>query len=206
MRKSPPHKFVNGVECKFCIKCEKWVSLDGFYSRKGNWDGLRADCKSCFSILGKARYERDWEIIQLRSKQYYNKNKEKVNSYKSQWQRDNKERRRIRLNERYRSEPNFRIAVNLRTRLLKALENNQKKGSTLDLLGCSVESFRKYLESMFVDGMSWNNHGDVWHIDHIRPCASFDLSKEDEQRICFHYSNMQPLFVQDNLSKGCRYE
>ena len=51
--------------------------------------------------------------------------------------------------------------------------------------------------------MSWDNYGD-WHVDHIRPCASFDLTNEDEQRICFHYKNLQPLWGPDNLEKGAK--
>lgn len=89
----------------------------------------------------------------------------------------------------------FRIVCCLRARLACALKGRQKSSSTLSLLGCSVEYFKAYLESLWKPGMSWENYGvDGWHIDHVRPCASFDLSKRDDQGMCFHYTNLQPLW------------
>lgn len=196
-------KIIDGVEHKQCGKCDTWRPLSMYYKRK-SIDGYRKECILCFSKQTRCRYERDKDIILGRNKVYLESHRDEINQYKSQWQKDNKEKRRIRLNERYREEPNFRIAVNLRVRILKAIDNNQKTGSTLELLGCSVDFFRQYLENMFVDGMSWSNHGDVWHIDHKRPCASFDLSNPKHQRLCFHYTNMQPLFAEDNLAKGSK--
>jgi hypothetical protein len=76
-----------------------------------------------------------------------------------------------------------------------------KHGKTVELLGMTFAEFRPYIESLFKDGMSWENHGE-WHLDHIKPCASFDLSKEEEQKKCFHYTNLQPLWAKDNLIKG----
>lgn len=187
---------------KTCIHCGNSYPESFYYKRK---NGLRAECKKCFSESRKKYYKNNRDKVQNRIKKYYLANKETVNTYKSKWQKENSERRRIRLNERYKTEPNFRAAVNLRNRILKALDNKQKKGSTLKILGCSVDFFVKYLESKFIGEMSWKNHGVVWHIDHIRPCASFDLSKKSEQNKCFHYTNMQPLYAQDNLIKGNRY-
>jgi len=80
-----------------------------------------------------------------------------------------------------------------------------KSGSTLDLLNCTVEYLKLHLSSQFKEGMTWDNHGE-WHIDHIRPCCSFDLSIEANQYICFNYSNLQPLWREDNWSKGGRYK
>lgn len=82
-----------------------------------------------------------------------------------------------------------------------ALKNNSKNSSITILLGCSILEFKQHIEKQFVRGMDWNNYG-KWHIDHIKPCDSFDLSLESEQKICFHYSNLQPLWAKDNLSKG----
>ena len=93
----------------------------------------------------------------------------------------------------------------LRIRLNKALRNNQKYGNTIKLIGCSIEQLKQHLESKFKLDMSWNNYGIYgWHIDHIKPCASFDLSKPSEQRKCFHYTNLQPLWAIDNLKKGMK--
>jgi hypothetical protein len=81
-----------------------------------------------------------------------------------------------------------------------------KDNSTTDLLGCSVDDVRLHLESHFTDGMTWENHGvHGWHIDHIKPCASFDLTLDSEQKKCFHYSNLQPLWAEDNLRKSDKY-
>ena len=94
----------------------------------------------------------------------------------------------------------------LRGRLYKALIHDQatKSAPTLKLLGSSVAYVKKHLEAQFVDGMSWDNHGE-WHIDHIRPCASFDLTDPEQQKECFNYKNLQPLWAEDNLSKGDRF-
>ena len=74
----------------------------------------------------------------------------------------------------------------------------------MSLIGCSLEYFIAYLESKFQDGMTLDNYGE-WHIDHIRPCASFDLTDPDQQRQCFHYTNLQPLWAKDNLLKGDKF-
>ena len=73
----------------------------------------------------------------------------------------------------------------------------------MKLIGCSIESLKNYLEKQFKKDMTWHNHGLYgWHIDHIRPCISFDLIKKSEQKKCFHYTNLQPLWAKENLSKG----
>jgi len=93
----------------------------------------------------------------------------------------------------------------LRSRLTDALKNNIKSKRTLELLGCSIEEFKSHIELQFKEGMTWDNHGHyTWHIDHIRPCASFDLTDPKQQKMCFHYTNMQPLWWIDNLKKGDR--
>jgi len=73
----------------------------------------------------------------------------------------------------------------------------------MELVGCSIEELMKHIESQFTDGMSWENQGE-WHIDHVRPCASFDLTDEQQQRECFHYTNLQPLWAEDNLRKRAK--
>ena len=79
--------------------------------------------------------------------------------------------------------------------------NGVKSASTMELVSCSIDKLKQHLESKFTDGMNWDNYGE-WHVDHIKPCASFDLSDPDQQRQCFHYTNLQPLWEKDNLKKG----
>ncbi len=103
----------------------------------------------------------------------------------------------------------FKIAKNYRSRIRLALKNSETKrcDSLFNLLGCSIDYFKSYFCNLFTDGMSWElfMQGEI-HIDHIKPCIKFDLTKENEQRKCFHYSNCQPLWKLDNLKKGSKYE
>ena len=84
-----------------------------------------------------------------------------------------------------------------------AIKNDIKYFKTTNLIGCTVEQLKQHLESHFKVGMFWSNYG-KWHIDHIKPCASFDLSKESEQKKCFHYTNLQPLWAKENREKGSK--
>ena len=105
--------------------------------------------------------------------------------------------------ERMKRDITFKILHRLRTRILLVLHGKKKVESSLNLLGCSAEYLKKHLEAQFKDDMSWENYGiKGWHIDHIKPCASFDLSIIEEQKECFHYTNLQPLWWHENLSKS----
>lgn len=106
---------------------------------------------------------------------------------------------------RYHTNLNHRLACNLRTRVRQALRGVAKSVGTMNLLGCSIPFLRRHLEQQFIAGMSWENHGKFgWHIDHIKPCAVFDLRSLEQQHLCFHYTNLQPLWAFDNQSKGGR--
>lgn len=101
---------------------------------------------------------------------------------------------------------NARIKHNLRSRLAQALKATgaRKVTRTTLMLGCSIPNFLIYLESRFEPGMTWENYGLHWEIDHIMPCAIFDLIKAEHQRRCFHFSNLQPLSIPENQSKGAK--
>jgi len=71
-----------------------------------------------------------------------------------------------------------------------------------ELLGCSLDTLREWLESNFVEGMAWNNYGTIWHIDHTMPCSVFDFSIDENRKTCFHWTNLAPLFGEENLSKS----
>jgi hypothetical protein len=157
--------------------------------------------------LRKKYYAQQKDKILARNKKYRDSKKDFFKIYNKEYRRVNKEKlneqSRLYKKNKYHNDIQYRLKSNLRRRILRAMHKNTKSKSTLDLVGCSIEYLRKYLESKFKSGMSWNNYGHKgWHIDHIRPCKSFDLSLESEQKICFHYTNLQPLWWFDNLEKG----
>lgn len=96
-----------------------------------------------------------------------------------------------------------KLAHNLRARLRLALLNEQKVGSAIQDLGCSIEYFKQYLEFQFKNGMTWDNYGE-WHIDHTKPLASFDLTNREQFLKACHYTNLQPLWAAENLAKGSK--
>lgn len=110
---------------------------------------------------------------------------------------------------RYRNKPEIKINDRLRTLIRNNIKHYDgiKESKTRTLLGTSFKNVRQHLEKQFQEGMTWDNHGLYgWHIDHIRPCCSFDLTKESEQKKCFNYTNLQPLWAIDNIKKGGKYE
>jgi hypothetical protein len=109
--------------------------------------------------------------------------------------------------KKYKTNIEFRIKSVLRKRVNHALNGTCKADKTMSLLGCSGEFFLSYIELLWTEGMTWDNYGYYgWHIDHIIPCAAFDLTNIKEQKKCFHYTNLQPLWAKDNLMKGSFYE
>lgn len=116
-----------------------------------------------------------------------------------------KKRAGERYKERYETDPQFRMAVVLRKRIVMALKARglSKSKSLRELLACTISDLKAHLESQFKPGMSWSNHG-AWHIDHIMPCAAFNLTLLAEQKACFHYSNLQPLWAEENLRKSAK--
>ena len=124
---------------------------------------------------------------------YYYKNSKKLNQIKIKYR-----------NEVYAKDPYFRLYTCIRTRINKVIKNNIKCKKTLDLLGIpNLKFLKQYLENKFKPGMSWEKRGLI-HIDHIIPCASFDLKDPKQQAKCFHYTNLQPLWAKENLIKGAK--
>lgn len=119
---------------------------------------------------------------------------------------ENKEKRRIYENNRLKTNPNAKLANRFRN-LLNKLVKNHKGNSAESLLKCTFDELRSHLESQFQTDMTWDNWGvSGWHIDHIRPLSSFDLTNEEELKIACHYTNLQPLWAKENMSKGDKWE
>jgi len=186
-------------------------------------------------ILEKCRekYKENREAKIAYEKKYREKNKKTIDAYQKEYRIKNKEKRRKSCREwhyknkdrvkeyrkdnadyikqwyrdYYKNNVQDRIARCLRARLNDALKGNSSTGSAVRDLGCSIEEFKKYIEAQWQEGMIWDNHGiNGWHIDHIKPLASFDLTKPEELKKACHYTNLRPLWAKDNLSKGAKYD
>jgi hypothetical protein len=171
----------------------------------------------------KEYYLKNKKEINKRTKEYYLKNITNIKKQQKKYLLENKEKIKKRnkanyLKNRkkiikksveyekiqYQTNINFKLKKILRARIRGALKGENKSKKTLMLLGVpNIEFIKKYIESKFKEGMSWEKRHLI-HIDHIIPCASFDLTKPEEQSKCFHYTNLQPLWASENLAKGSK--
>jgi len=214
-------------QCKTCKKIFRIKNSHNLFCsfycsalfKKERMKKYRQIFKNRISLQAKKYKEEHKEGLKKLNKIYYNKNRTYIlNKYRDKYKdkyRDIKRtfsikyrklhRNSINLQRRFRRKKdiNFKIISNLRCRLYQALNLNIKTTKTINLINCSIDSLKKHLESKFTIGMSWSNYG-KWHIDHIRPCASFDLSDTEQQKICFNYINLQPLWAEDNYVKGSK--
>lgn len=145
-------------------------------------------------IKDKKRYLKNIKTRKTKSREYYEKHKEIRKIYSREYQRN-----------RRKNDPIFKIICKLRKRIGEVLKFQGAKKSIkiLDGIGCTPEFLRNYLEYQFREGMSWDNHSlKGWHIDHIKPCSSFDLNNPEEQKMVNHYTNLQPLWWWENLQKS----
>lgn len=128
---------------------------------------------------------------------------DKVNIKNKRWKKNNKDKTSKAFKKKYCNNIQFKLAHLLRGRIWKAIKNNQKTGSAVKDLGCSIQELKVYLESKFTEGMNWDNwSNNGWHIDHIIPLASFDLTNREEFLKACHYTNLQPLWAKDNILKS----
>lgn len=189
----------------------KWKIYAREYAR------LNKDKKSEYDRLYRQRPE-----VKDRIRKYRIENKEKLRQQQQEWKRQNPDKVRrnsekdrknrkekiINYMREYQTRRHVKIKHALTDRIRNELHGylKDKKHKTIDYLGCLIPDFILYLESKFQKGQTWNNYGkNGWHIDHIIPCNSFDLSKEEEQKKCFHYSNLQPLWATTEIARsyGC---
>jgi hypothetical protein len=142
------------------------------------------------------------EVNKERQKAYREDNKDTIKAYKKAYNEVNKDKINFYFNNRRKTDIQFKLSHNLRVRLISAIKGNYKVGSAVKDLGCSVEELKSYIESKFQPGMSWDNwNKDGWHIDHIKPLASFDLTDRNQLLEACHYTNLQPLWATDNIIK-----
>jgi Zn ribbon nucleic-acid-binding protein len=142
------------------------------------------------------------------NKKYYKHNREKCllsnKSYREQNKQTRRQYCRNYVKKQYKNNPCFKLENVLRSRIRGALKKNCsiKATKTIKLLGCTIQHARNYIESQWLEGMNWDNHGNKgWHIDHIKPVNTFNFTDPEQQKQCFHYTNLRPLWAYDNLSR-----
>lgn len=135
------------------------------------------------------------------NRRHYLKNLAKKKAYNHKYKSRRNERKRLRRCE----DPQYAIKLMLHSRLYMALRGRGHKKClrTVELIGCSIADLKLHIERQFQEGMNWENRRQ-WAIDHIRPCAAFDLTDPEQQKQCFHYTNLRPLWAVDNIRKGAK--
>lgn len=159
-------------------------------------------------------YQKEYNIknkkeVTIKKRSYYLRNREKFLAYRKEYAEKNRDNINKHTRKRYSADIRFKIANNLRRKLSNIIRSAKAKkaADTFLILGCDINFFIKHIENQFLQGMSWSNHGKFgWHLDHIRPISSFDIIDHEQQKKCFHYTNLQPLWAFDNLSKGSFYK
>lgn len=214
------HNYTDGTKkCTGC-KNEFPATLEFFSKKISGKYGVTAKCKNCSNEYNREMYAKHQEKrleakkeygkknkdgLKQRNRRQYLKNREARIEYAKQYAESNKDairgRARKYMINKYHSDTHLKIKMNLSRRMRSFFSKDGD--STIDFIGCSIDELKLHLEKQFVDGMNWENYGMYgWHVDHIRPCCSFDLTDKEQQRKCFHYTNLQPLWAKDNLAKG----
>ena len=198
--------------CKFCnvehaLTAEHWYRLDG-----------SPRCKLQIATKQKASY--DPKKRAAYNKQYREKNRDELIKRDAEWRSKNKERHRENARnwyyanreyavkrhakyhkERQKTDIEFKLSCRIRSRIYNALRHDRKIGSAINDLGCSLEFFKNYIAEQFTDGMSWDNYGTLWELDHILPLANYLLLDRGTFRRLVHYTNYQPLTIAQNRAK-----
>lgn len=165
-------------------------------------------CKKCYT---KHWYSLNKDKEKLRGANYYKSNKKKRLKKGKKWREDNKEALRQYYSNKIKTDPQYRLRNLLRARLRSAIKNNQKVGSAVLDLGCSIVEFQKYIESKFHPNphtgeiMSWDNFGTRWQLDHIKELATFDLSNKAEFLVACNYKNLQPMWTEEHIIKTAKF-
>lgn len=175
---------------KVCNVCKETKEYSEFYADKTCKDNLRYKCKTCDKKYSRKWHKENLERSRKNTREYYFKNKEKVIS---------------KNRERYRKNPCSNLNHCTSIALRRAIRNIKYNSSYFDKLGYTKYDFIKHIKRKFKKGMTLNNHGEIWEIDHIVPVCKFDCRKKDQYKKCWSLKNLQPLYVQENRSKGNKY-
>lgn len=206
---------------KSCTSCNELKDFKCFYKGSGYKDGYRSKCKDCVKKYqednkeSKKEYLKQYKdknknILKLKNKEYREKNSNSIKKwrleneeYLKKYRKENRLNFRLYVKRRSENEPIFRFKNNVRRLILHSFKRGKKNFKKIDrtevILGCTIEHFISHISEKLKDGMSFENHG-KWHIDHIIPLAC--ANTEEEVIKLNHYTNFQPLWAKENLSKG----
>ena len=190
---------------KECSQCHKVLPFSSYYSSSSSKSGIASYCISCSKRINST------ESSRKSRRDYARRNGLKIKEYRSLNRKELSKKKLEYRKKRLKTDVKFRLRYNLRVRFRKALQRGSKVGSAIKDLGCSIDFLKNHLESQFYsrsktgEEMTWGNYGRKgWHIDHIKPLSSFNLEDRFELLQACHYTNLQPLWAEDNLAKGDR--
>jgi len=190
------------MQTKICSKCKEEKEVCEFNTRKILKDGYRGYCKNCHLDYSEKYVKENYKIYKSYQDLYQIINSEFLSKQKSEYYQNNKEKIHKYIKYKYHTDELYKLKITVRNRINVFLKNNNiiKKNKTFDIVGCSPEFLKEYLEQKFTEGMSWELMGRNIHIDHIIP-LSFAKTEEELYKLC-HYTNLQPLWAEDNLKKS----
>jgi hypothetical protein len=190
------------MEKKVCSKCKEEKEVCEFGKDKTKKSGYKSQCKKCTNITTKKYKLLNPDKIKLSRKKTYEKHFDIISIKKKEYARKNKIKDNLRRKNKYHSDPSYKLKVNLRRRISFYLKSKNiiKTNTTFDIIGCSPEFLKEYIEKQFTEGMSWDLLGKHIHIDHIIPLSS--AKNENELYELCRYTNLQPLWAEDNLKKS----
>lgn len=191
-----------------CLPCKaEWAARE----RAENPDYLKSQRRICRENNLK-RYHADPEYkIKVNADAYLHWKKKyktpegraKCDAVTAKWKRDNPEKTKEMTDNWRRNNP-VRVAMGYSVRAcMKRIKKIKGADFKIASLGYSREDFKSYMEPLFLDGMSWDNHGE-WHVDHVRPVAAFIKEGNFDLSVIHALSNLQPLWAKDNQSKGAK--
>jgi hypothetical protein len=207
--KSKEKEIQLNVKIKICFRCKAKKLKNDFHSDNSTKDKLKSSCKDCIS-----KYNKKYNIInakerRIHAKKWKAENADYAKKYTSAYQKLNKNHLYKKSteyhNNRYNNDPIFKLRRLLRDRIYKTITNKKVTFKTREILGCSFEQLKYHIESQFKSEMNWSNHGIIWEVDHIKPISSFNLMDVEEQKQCFNYMNMQPLFKTTEIAESFGY-
>lgn len=197
------------MEKKVCNECEGEKNVCEFTKDKTKKDKLKSICKECVRIKNFIFRKKDPSKYKETQKKYRDSNKEKESIRVSTWISNNKNKRNLYTTEyeklRKKIDPVFKLRRTTKNRIYCFLKtkNFTKRNRTFDIIGCSPEFLKEHIENQFTEGMSWELLGQRIHIDHIIPLSSAN-TEEEIYKLCY-YTNLQPLWAEDNLKKGSKF-